>query len=143
MRRGRLLPAAALGLLLLAALSGCQSSEDPSGGPSAPSRYFLRISAEPDALPADGASQSTITVEVTDENGAPASGVVVFFTTSLGSLIAYEYDSSEGEWTRSDAPRTSATGIVYAVLTSSRTPGTARITATVEDATATVYVPMV
>ncbi|MBN2055008.1 hypothetical protein JW905_08800 [bacterium] len=129
-------PLAALLCLLPLA---CAPTGDDTAGPSTPSDYTVLISATPDAIPADGESESLVNIYVVDRFGEPVSGEGVFLSTTMGTLEAYEYNE-KGEWETADVPRTSGQGRVYAYLTSAAVYGTAEITALVEDAAAKVYV---
>lgn len=70
---------------------GCgldKSGVDPITGPSAPAEFGLSVTltATPDQLPRDGASQSTITVFVRDAQGKPVSGQRLSFASTVGSV---------------------------------------------------------
>ena len=60
----------------------------PITGPSAPSEFALSVTvtATPDQLPRDGASQSTITVLVRDAQGRPVSGQRLSVASSIGTV---------------------------------------------------------
>ena len=79
----------------------------------------IAVSANPTSITADGASTSTITAVVTDENGNPVAGAEVSFATTLGSIGATATTDANGEAT--------------ATLTSAATTGTATVTASVDD----------
>ncbi len=132
-----LFTAACLGFLLLYA---CTPSEDDHSGPSSISDYTIIMSAFPETIPADGESESIITVIVEDKDDEPVSGVSVVMTATEGDLTEYQYDEENQEWTAVDIPLTNGQGMVYAVLRSSFTTATSKVTAVVEDADAAVYV---
>lgn len=135
------LPATLLCLLALSfSFSGCISSGKQEVGPTSPTDYYLRITADPDMIPADAQSQSLIIVEVVDDRGDPAVGVSIILTATLGKLEAYEYNSTQGDWTKTASPRTSEQGRVIAYLTSANQVGTAEVKAVIENLTATVLV---
>lgn len=60
----------------------------PITGPSAPSEFALSVTltATPDQLPRDGASQSTITVLVRDAQARPVSGQRLSVASSVGTV---------------------------------------------------------
>lgn len=71
--------------------AGCgldKSGVDPITGPSAPAEFGLSVTltATPDQLPRDGASQSTITVFVRDAAGKPVSGQRLSVASTVGTL---------------------------------------------------------
>jgi len=87
----------------------------------------VSVSADPTEIPADGASTSTITAELSFENGNPVpDGAEVSFSTTEGTLSA----------------TTAATvgGVAQVTLTSGLTPGAATVTASCGDASADVVV---
>ena len=87
----------------------------------------LRVEADPEQIPADGKSTSTITATVTDvQNNPVPDGTLVKFTTSLGTI----------------GPGTVETlaGIAVATLHSGKDPGTATVTVKVETLTQQVTV---
>ena len=77
----------------------------------------------------DEASQATIRVEVFNQN-IPTEGATVFLTTTLGTL---------GETSLT----TDASGTATTTLTSGATTGSAFITATVDNVSATTVVPII
>jgi adhesin/invasin len=85
---------------------------------SCPSGATSIITASPTSIPADGASTSTITVQLFDANGNPltSGGDNVALSTNRGSLGGV-FDNGNGTYT--------------AILTASTTPQTATITGTV------------
>jgi len=95
--------------------------------------YTVTVTADPDEIPADGLSTSTITAEAVDRGGFPVSdGTVITFTTSLGALGS------------TVVTKPTANGVATATLTSSTTAGTAIITATADsrfDACAVRFTP--
>lgn len=80
-------------------------------------------------LPSDGVSQATIRVEVFTSAGQVVDDAEVFLTTTLGTLGA--------------ATLLTTGGVATTTLTSSIIPGTAFISATVENVTATIAVQIV
>jgi len=88
------------------------SAEDP----------IVHLQAEPETLPADGVSFSTITAYVTDETDTPVpDGTMVTFTTPLGTFM--------GGGTEIEA--TTLGSQVVVVLTAGDEPGVAIVTAAV------------
>ena len=77
----------------------------------------------------DEASQATIRVEVFNQN-IPTEGATVFLTTTLGTL---------GETSLT----TDASGTATTTLTSGTTAGSAFVTATVDNVSATTVVPII
>ena len=71
---------------------------------------------------------ATIRVEVVSANGVPVDGAIVAVSTTLGTLGA--------------ASLTTVNGVITTSLTAPAEAGTAYITATVENATATTIVPI-
>lgn len=80
-------------------------------------------------LSADGISQATIRVEVFTNSGQVVDNAAVFLTTTLGTLGA--------------ANLVTTGGVATTTLTSTIIPGTAFVSATVENVTATVAVQIV
>lgn len=124
MKRMRLL---ALGLALAAAL-GCDSGYDRNefNTPTDPGAQFLQLSAQGSSLPADGVSQVILTATISPDSLKRD----VIFTTTAGTLV--------GGTGTTDTERTvtvNSSGQASIQLRSSLTPGTARVTATVKDAT--------
>ncbi|MBT3923169.1 MAG: hypothetical protein HOF21_11405 [Nitrospina sp.] len=78
----------------------------------------------------DGASQATIRVEVFTVDLVPVTGAAVTLTTTLGTLGAA-------------ALTTDASGTATTTLTSGTIVGTAFITATVDNVSATTSVPII
>jgi len=94
-------------LLLFSLVAGAGAAAAPG--------LSLELRADPDRLPADGTSQAVIVAEVTGPSGAPApDGTVVRFVTSLGSIVS---------------PVQTLGGLAQTSLTSSRTAGTAVVSA--------------
>ncbi len=84
---------------------------------AAPANFTMWLKAHPQAIVADGRSQTTITAEVRDPNGRTVpDGTIVEFTSSTGSI---------------DRTARTAAGIARARLQSSLTVGTAMISAVV------------
>ncbi|MCA9483585.1 MAG: hypothetical protein KC553_07620 [Nitrospina sp.] len=115
--------------LLLAALSACSDQVSDIVGPSN-SGFSIGIKAfyGEAGLPADGTSQATIRVEVTDELGRGVNTTVTL-TTTMGTL--------------GTSSLTVSNGVGVTTLTSVSTPGTATVVATVENITAYTIVPIV
>lgn len=92
----------------------------------------LTLSASPGDLPADGVSASTITATVTDELGAPvADGTVIAFSATSGSL--------------SNTSGVTVNGTVSVQLASAVVAGSAVVTATAGDVSATttiIFLPL-
>jgi hypothetical protein len=78
--------------------------------------FSVQVSAEPTSIYADGVSTSTITATLTD-GGVPVEGMLVTFTTSLGSLSPL-------------TATTDVSGVAISTLTSGMLDGTAVVTAT-------------
>ena len=78
----------------------------------------------------DGASQATIKVEVFTVDNVPVTGATVTLTTTLGTLTLATLT-------------TGASGAATTTLTSGTTTGTAFVTATVDNITATTSVPII
>ncbi|HDG68582.1 MAG TPA: hypothetical protein ENG11_05500, partial [candidate division Zixibacteria bacterium] len=78
--------------------------------------YTIDASASPDTIPADGLSQTVITVQCYDRFGNPVSnGERVDYSASMGTLL-FDHTFTDG------------TGATQNVLTSARTTGTAQVT---------------
>jgi len=87
--------AVAATLALGACVAGCgldKSGVDSLTGLSAPSEFALSVtmSAAPDQLPRDGASQSIVTVTVRDASGNPVVGQRLSATASVGTVSQSE-----------------------------------------------------
>lgn len=115
--------------LLLTFVTACSDQVSELVGPSN-SGFSLGIKAfyGEAGLPADGTSQATIRVEVTDEMGRGVNTTVTL-TTTRGTL--------------GTASLTISNGVGVTTLTSVTTAGTATIVATVENITAHTIVPIV
>jgi hypothetical protein len=115
--------------LFLTILTACSDQVSDIVGPSN-SGFTIGIKAfyGEAGLPADGTSQATIRVEVTDEMGRGVDTTVTL-TTTRGTL--------------GTASLTIANGVGVTTLTSVSTPGTATVVATVENVTAHTIVPIV
>ncbi len=114
-----------IGLVLLFGLAaGCSSAAD-NPGPTGTSinGYQVAVSVRPTVVPADGASQATVRVEVKDTHGNYADGLTVHLTSSLGLLASSDVTVTKG--------------VATTTLTSGKTSGLARVVATVEDVSAT------
>jgi hypothetical protein len=94
----------------------------------------ISVTADPDTLPANGSSTSTVTAMVTDTLGSPANGVVVTFTISpaLGVFPSTPYTAT-----------TDASGIATGTLTAGTSTGTATVTATSDSLAATTPVTFI
>lgn len=115
---------------LLAILAACQPSVNNVVGPSSTGlNVGITSSAGNGAIPADGASQATIRVEVFRSGGELVNDASVTLTTTRGTLAS--------------TTLTTKNGAAVTSLTSSSTPGTAYIVATVESVSATAVVQMV
>ncbi len=90
----------------------------------------VAVTADPAALPADGASTSIINVQVTDDNGNPIAGATVDFATTLGSIEPIVATTDEN-------------GVATATLTAATTTGTATVSATAGSASGTTDVAFV
>lgn len=94
-----------------------------------PPAYSISVEAAPTRIVADGVSTSTITAEVTDENGNPiADGTPVTFTTDFGHFPTDPYVN------------TTTDGKATAILTSSDQVGTATVTVNAGSRSETVTV---
>ena len=78
----------------------------------------------------DEASQATIKVEVFTVDNVPVTGAIVTLTTTLGTLTEVSLTTGES-------------GAATTTLTSGTVTGTAFITATVDNITATTSVPII
>ena len=116
--------------LVGAVFSGCQPGVSQVVGPSSSGLQVGVSTVAGDAgLPADGVSRATVRVEVFRANGEVVSGASVTLSTTRGTLA--------------NATLTTTNGVAVTTLTSSTTPGTAYIVATVENVSATAIVQMV
>lgn len=96
---------------------------------SGPPAQLRNLRAVPPVLPADGSSTSTITVEVTDEQGNPVpDGTVVTFSTTLGSI---------------GTTATTTAGVAQTTLTAGLEVGTAIVVASVGGFSAQVQVQFI
>jgi adhesin/invasin len=87
----------------------------------------VEVAADPMAIPANGASTSTVRATVTDQYGnMVADGITCYFNTTLG-----------GVWPPFD---TTLNGVAETTLTSSETIGLAAVTATCEGIPDMIYV---
>ena len=93
----------------------------------------VTVSASPDTVPADGVTESTITVTVLDQCNNGMKGVRVTFTTTLGTL-------SNGTATGTTVTATTNEAGVATVTLKSTTRGTATVTATADSISDTVEV---
>ncbi len=121
-----------LGLFLATGiLWGCQAVVDDLTGPSALGN-ILGINGQfgGAGIKNDGTSQATIRVEVFTVSGLPVVGATVTLTTTLGTL-------------GSATLTTGASGAATTTLTSGNLVGSAFITATVDNVSATTSVPII
>jgi hypothetical protein len=110
-------------LLLLAALALVASP------PARAADTSIRLTMQPGTLLADGQSTATVTADVRDSSGSRVpDGTPVRFTATAGTI---------------DAVILTTAGIARAKFTSANIPDTAKISAFVRDASATVSLPMV
>ena len=117
-----------IGFLVI--LAGCQPSVNNVVGPSSTGLNVGLTSLGSDAgLPSDGVSRATIRVEVFRSGGELVNDASVTLTTTRGTLAS--------------TTLTTKNGVAVTTLTSSTTPGTAYVVATVENASATTVVQMV
>ena len=117
-----------LGLVLLVSSLACEPAVENLVGPST-SGFIVGITAHYGGVGIVVSSgTATIRIEVFTEAGVPVNGAIVAVSTTLGTLGA---DSL-----------TTVNGIITTSLTAPDTAGTAYITATVENATATTTVPI-
>ena len=114
--------------MLLVSSLACEPAVENLVGPSY-SGYTIGLTAQYGGVGIVVSSgTATIRVEVVTSKGVPVDGAVVAVSTTLGTLGA---DSL-----------TTVNGVITTSLTAPATAGTAYITATVENATATTTVPI-
>lgn len=95
------------------------------------SAISIQLAANPGTIKADGVAKATITVTVKDRLNNPApNGTLVSFTTGKGTLSSPTASISGGQ------------GQASVTLTSATTPGTALVTATVGQVSASISVLM-
>lgn len=110
---------------------GCQAAVEDLTGPSALGNVLgIQGLFGGAGLQNDGASQATIRVEVFTVDRLPVVGATVTLTTSLGTLGAASLTTGDS-------------GAATTTLTSGTTIGTAFITATVDNVSATTSVPII
>lgn len=82
----------------VAVATGCSVEESARPTLTGPSEFALSVTltAAPDQLPPDGASQSIITVTVRDASGRPAEGQRLSVSTNVGTLSASQVVTSSG-----------------------------------------------
>jgi len=121
-----------LGLLLAVGIFiGCQAVVEDITGPSALGNVLgIQGLFGGAGLQNDGASQATIRVEVYTVDSIPVVGAVITLTTTQGTLGAVSLT-------------TGAAGSATTTLTSGITTGTAYITATVDNVSASTSVPII
>ena len=109
---------------------GCQAVVEDLTGPSALGNTLgIQGIFGGAGIQNDEASQATIRVEVFNKS-IPTEGAIVFLTTTLGTLGAASLT-------------TDASGTATTTLTSGATTGSAFITATVDNVSATTVVPII
>ena len=117
-------------LTTVAIFMGCQAVVEDLTGPSALGNTLgIQGLFGGAGIQNDEASQATIRVEVFNKS-IPTEGATVFLTTTLGTL---------GETSLT----TDASGTATTTLTSGATTGSAFITATVDNVSATTVVPII
>jgi hypothetical protein len=117
-------------LTTLVIFIGCQAVVEDLTGPSALGNTLgIQGIFGGAGIQNDGASQATIRVEVFNKS-IPTEGSTVFLTTTLGTLGATSLT-------------TDASGTATTTLTSGTTTGSAFITATVDNVSATTVVPII
>lgn len=110
---------------------GCQAVVEDLTGPSALGNTLgIQGLFGGAGIQNDGASQATIRVEVFSSPSIPTVGATVTLTTTLGTL-------------GSASLTTDASGTGVTTLTSGTTTGTAFVTATVDNVSATTAVPII
>lgn len=120
------------GYTLVASASGLANATSTpftvTAGPASPGNSS--ISAAPTSIPANGTSQSTITVNVRDAFGNPASGTVVLSTPASGTLGPVS-EVTTGTYTAVlTAPSTAGSATITAMVDGSAVPGSATVTFT-------------
>ena len=110
---------------------GCQAAVDDLTGPSSLGNVLgIQGIFGGSGIRNDGASQATIKVEVFTVDLIPFTGATVTLTTTLGTLGAASLT-------------TDASGTATTTLTSGTVVGTAYVTATVDNVSATTSVPII
>ena len=110
---------------------GCQAAVDDLTGPSSLGNVLgIQGIFGGSGLRNDGASQATIKVEVFTVDLIPVNGATVILTTTLGTLGAASLT-------------TDASGTATTSLTSGTVVGTAYVTATTDNVSATTSVPII
>jgi hypothetical protein len=110
---------------------GCQAAVEDITGPSALGNTLgIQGLFGGAGIQNDGASQATIRVEVFSNQNIPTVGATVTLTTTLGTLAAASLT-------------TNAAGAATTTLTSGTVTGTAYVTATVDNVSATTAVPII
>ena len=95
--------------------------------------FAIGLAAVPTSIPANGTSSSTVTATLTDSSGtAVTPGTAINFTTTLGT---FSNGSTSYKTTTPDDK-----GIVNVSLIADSTPGTAKITATSDSVSQTIYI---
>lgn len=135
-------------LILGTALMSCQADVPNRVGVSS-SGFIIGIDSfhGNSGLIANGSSQATIRVEVFTTAGQVVNGQQVTLTTTLGTLALVENNkvvAADGTVTTNAADdNISFNGVVLATLTAGSEVGTAYVTATVQNVSATTAVPIV
>jgi PKD repeat protein len=85
-------------VIVAGAVAGCSVEDSARPTLTGPSEFALSVTltAAPDQLPPDGASQSVITVTVRDASGRPVEGQRLSVSTNVGTLSASQVVTSSG-----------------------------------------------
>jgi hypothetical protein len=95
---------------------------------SAPATFTLWLRAHPQAIVADGRSETTISAEVRDPNGNPVpDGTIVDFTSSIGTIERTARTSAGVARARLQSAVNVGTAMVSAVVTNGNAVGTIRV----------------
>ena len=117
-----------IGALALMMTLSCTPDIENLVGPSF-SGYTIGVTAQYGGVGiVQGSGSATIRIEVVTAKGVPVDGAAIVLSTTLGTLAA--------------AALTTVNGVITTTLTAPAVVGTAYITATVENATATTTVPI-
>ena len=115
-------------IVLLVSSLACEPAVENLVGPSY-SGYRVGVTAHYGGVGiVISSGTATIRVEVVTATGVPVDGAAVVLSTTLGTL--------------DDTTLTTVNGVITAVFTAPAAAGTAYITATVENATATTTIPI-
>ena len=122
----------------------CNPSDyKPFSGPSSESELFIEMWATDYSIPADGEASTTIFVKVFDKDDNPISNKDVLISSTGGTLEIYGYDYEDNEFKKTEVPKTSPEGIIYAILKSDKQPRTVKVVAMVEDIYASLYITFI